>query len=199
VTFFQNHDIGPDNDWKFRFNHEQYKAAAVCNLLWSIRGIPCLYYGEEIEFMKGATQDIDGNDMKVSDTGRAYFGDHLTAASLAETQAHPLYQHLKRLNQIRLAVPALQRGQMSTVNGGGNNLSFTRDDNGESFVAVGLTIGSGQHFDLGVPNGTYVDAVTGRSVTVTGGTLSFDVLDNSAGIYVKDGPGKIGVDGVYLR
>ena len=201
VTFFQNHDIGPDNDWKYRFAHEQWKAAATYNLLWTVRGIPCLYYGEEVEFMKGAPQDIADEHMMVSDTGRAYFGDHLTSAAIAATQAHPLYQHIKRLNAIRRAVPALQKGSMSTVEGGGNNLSFWRDYNdGQSYVVVGLTIGSGQHFDVtGVRDGTYTDAVTGRTATASGGHLAFDVLDNSAGIYVLNGPGKIGQDGLYLR
>ncbi len=47
VTFLQNHDVGPDNDFRFRFRGEQRMAAAAYNLLWTIRGIPCLYYGEE--------------------------------------------------------------------------------------------------------------------------------------------------------
>ena len=50
-----------------------------------------------------------------------------------------------------------------------------------------------------VRNGHYCDAVTGRSVEVTDGSLAFQVNANSAGIYVLNGPGKIGVDGLYLR
>lgn len=46
-------------------------AAAAYNLLWTVRGIPCLYYGEEIEFMKGAPQDVIGNDDTLDQTGRA--------------------------------------------------------------------------------------------------------------------------------
>jgi len=49
VTFLQNHDVGPDNDFRFRFRGDQWMAAAAYNLLWTIRGIPSLYYGEEIE------------------------------------------------------------------------------------------------------------------------------------------------------
>lgn len=52
VTFLQNHDVGPDNDFKYRFKGEQWMAAAAYNLIWTVRGIPCLYFGEEIEFMK---------------------------------------------------------------------------------------------------------------------------------------------------
>lgn len=201
VTFFQNHDVGPDNDFKYRFQGEQWKAALVYNLLWTIRGIPCLYYGEEVEFMKGAPQDIDGPSMTIDQTGRAYFGTYLEPANLATTQSQPLYQHLKRLNLIRRSVPALQKAPMSQVNEFGSGLSFVRDyNNGESYAVVGLAAGTAQNFTVsGIRNGTYRDAVTGRVVTVSGGSLSFSVTANSAGIYVLNGPGKLGTDGPYLR
>lgn len=201
VTFFQNHDVGPDNDFKFRFGGEAWKAAIAYNLLWTIRGIPCLYQGEEIEFMPGAPEDIDGPTMTLDQTGRAYFGDHLTPGAIAATQAHPLYRHIRRLNQIRRAIPALQKAPMSRVNEFGGGISFVRDyQDGQSYAVVGLAAGSAQSFTVtGVRNGTYRDAVTGRVVAVGSGTLAFTVNASSAGIYVLDGPGKIGADGDFLR
>lgn len=201
ITFLQNHDVGPDNDFRFRFKGEQWMAAAAYNLLWTIRGIPCLYYGEEIEFMKGAPQDIIGNDDTLSQTGRAYFGDHLTDKAIATTKSHPLYKHIQRLNLIRRNIPALQKAPMSFVNEWGSGMSFIRDyNNGESYAVVGLAMGGGQNITVGnVRNGIYRDAVTGNSITVNNGTISFFVQGNSAGIYVLNGSGKIGEDGVYLR
>ena len=201
VTFFQNHDVGPDNDFKFRFGGEPWKAALAYNLLWTIRGIPCLYQGEEVQFMAGAPQDIDGPTMTLDQTGRAYFGDRLAPAALATTQAHPLYRHVRRLNQIRRAVPALQKAAMTHVDEHGSGLSFIRDyQNGLSYAVVGLASGAAETFTIsGVRNGTYRDAVTGRVVAVGNATLTFTVNAASAGIYVLDGPGKIGVDGDFLR
>ncbi len=201
VTFLQNHDVGPDNDFKYRFNGDTWMAAAAYNLLWTIRGIPCLYYGEEIEFMKGAPQDIDGPHMTVAETGRAYFGDHLEPGMIAATKAHPLWRHIQRLNLIRRAVPALQKGRMSHVDEFGGGITFVRDlDDGASYAVVGLAIGGDRTMTVGgVRNGTYVDAVTGNRIAVSGGSLTFPVRGNSAGIYVLDGPGKIGGDGVFLR
>lgn len=201
VTFFQNHDVGPDNDFKFRFNGESWKAAIAYNLLWTIRGIPCLYQGEEVEFMKGAPQDIDGATMTIDQTGRAYFGDRLLPSTIAATQGHPLYRHIRRLNQIRAAVPALQRAPMSRVDERGNGLSFVRDfQNGQSYAVVGLAAGANLSFSItGLRNGTYRDAVTGRTVVVANGALAFTVTAFSAGVYVLNGPGKIGVDGEFLR
>ncbi len=201
ITFLQNHDVGPDNDFKFRFKGEQWMAAAAYNVLWTVRGIPCLYYGEEIEFMKGAPQDVCGERDTLDQTGRAYFGDHLTPECIGQTQRHPLFRHIKRLNQIRRAIPALQKAPMGRVNEWGGGMSFTRDYNaGESYVVVGLAIGGDQDVTVsGVRHGLYRDAVSGREIRVGNGTLAFHVRGNSAGIYVLNGPGKIGEDGVYLR
>ena len=201
VTFLQNHDVGPDNDFRFRFKGEQWMAAAAYNLLWTIRGIPCLYFGEEIEFMKGAPQDIIGNDDTLDQTGRAYFGDHLSDEAISTTKNHPLYQHIQRLNLIRRSIPALQKAPMSHVNEWGSGISFVRDYNdGESYVVVGLAIGGDQHITVGnIRNGHYRDAVTGARIDVGDGALSFLVRANSAGIYVLNGSGKLGNDGVYLR
>ena len=201
VTFLQNHDVGPDNDFRFRFQGEQWMAAAAYNLLWTIRGIPCLYYGEEIEFMKGAPQDIIGNDDTLEQTGRAYFGDHLTEEVIQTTKTHPLYRHLQRLNLIRRTIPALQKAPMSHLNEWGSGMSFVRDYNhGESYAVVGLAIGSDQNITVGnLADGIYRDAVTGNSIDVHHGTLSFLVKANSAGIYVLHGPGQLGEEGIYLR
>ncbi len=201
VTFLQNHDVGPDNDFKYRFQSDTWMAAITYNLLWTIRGIPTLYYGEEIEFMKGAPQDIDGANMTIDQTGRAYFGDHLEPGTIATTQAHPLYRHIKRLNQIRRAIPALQKGAMDRINEFHSGMSFVRDyREGGSYAVVGLATATDQRFTVdGIVDGLYRDAITGRTIQVSGGSITFDVSAHSAGIYVLDGPGKIGEDGVFLR
>jgi glycosidase len=201
VTFLQNHDVGPDNDFRFRFQGDDWMAACAYNLLWTIRGIPCLYQGEEIAFARGAPQDIIGNNDTLDSTGRAYFGDHLTLERIGETQAHPLYRHIRRLNQIRRAVPALQKAFMANVNEWGSGMSFVRNWNaGESYAVVGLAMGSDQTITVGgVRNGRYVDAVSGGSIDVGGGTISFFVPANSAGIWVLNGPGRIGDPGPWLR
>lgn len=200
VTFLQNHDVGPDNDFKYRFKGEDWMAAAAYNLLWTARGIPCLYFGEEIAFMRGAPQDVDGEKDTLERTGRAFFGDHLSSARIADTQAHPLYRHIRRLNQIRRAIPALQMALMTQVSEWGSGMSFVRDLSAQgSYVDVGLAIGSDQQVQVqAVRPGRYRDAVTGAAQE-SSGSLSFRVAANSAGIWVLDGPGKIGQDEQYLH
>ncbi len=200
VTFLQNHDVGPDNDFKYRFKGDQWMAAAAYNLIWTARGIPCLYYGEEIEFMKGAPQDVEGERDTLHQTGRAYFGDHLSDERIAQTQAHPLYRHIQRLNLIRRVIPALQKALMSHLAEWGSGMRFVRDHpESGSYAVVGLAIGSDQQIAIeGIKPGVYRDAVTGAEIT-SDGRLGFQVKANSAGIYVLDGPGQIGESGVYLR
>ncbi|MBF0545639.1 MAG: alpha-amylase [Candidatus Riflebacteria bacterium] len=201
VTFLQNHDVGPDNDFKYRFKGEDWMAAVAYNFLWTIRGIPCLYYGEEIAFQKGCPQDICGNDDTLDSTGRAYYGDNLESGKIQQTKSHPLYQHIRRLNLIRRSVPALQKAPMNSVHEWGSGISFIRDwNNGASYAVVGLTTGSDQQITVvGVRNGTYRDAVTGNVLTVGNGNITFNVKAHSAGIYVLNGPGKIGEDGTFLN
>ncbi|CAM3832510.1 alpha-amylase family glycosyl hydrolase [Vibrio aerogenes] len=199
VTFFQNHDVGPDNDFKYRYGGEEGNAAVAYNFMWTIRGIPTLYYGEEVMFQGGKPQDISGNNDTLDMTGRAYYGDYLD--NIQQTQSHPLYQHIQRLNQIRHAIPALQKAPTTQVSEWGSGMSYVRDYNhGQSYAVIGLANAGEQTITVNdVRNGTYTDAVTGHAITVTNGTLSFTVKSDSAGIYVLDGPGKIGTDGKYLR
>ena len=64
---------------------------------------------------------------------------------------------------------------------------------------------SGTATFTGVPNGTYVDAVTGDVQTVTGGTLTAGVTGRgNLRVYVlslpgNPAPGKVGVAGPYLK
>lgn len=199
VTFIDNHDIGPQNDWKYRFNGTDQALASALNVLWTVRGIPCLFYGTEIRFMAGA--EIDGTDAPHSTSGRAYFGDHLEGAELDQTRNHKFAKHIKRLNEIRKASEALQKGVMEHYGSSDNDLWFARNyNNGQSYAVVGLSQSGGSISVSGVKGGTYRDAITGNEQTVgDGGTLSFQVQAGSAGIYLLNGPGKLGSDGEYLK
>jgi glycosidase len=199
VTFLDNHDIGPQNDWKYRFDGTDEALASALNLIWTVRGIPCLFYGTEIRFKAGA--EIDGNDAPHDSSGRAYFGDHLLPQNLDTTRNHPFVKHIKRLNQIRRASEALQKGVMESHGGSDNDFWFVRHDAPSgAYAVVGLSQTGGSITVQGVKGGTFRDAVSGREVTVgDGGALSFEVKASSAGIYVLNGPGKIGADGLYLR
>jgi glycosidase len=194
VTFLDNHDFGPNNDWNQRYGGSPENLAACMNFMFTWRGIPSVYYGTEMQFKKGAYTDLhngEGIRRSINETGRAYYGDVMSNAP-----NHKVYQHIKKLNAIRKAVPALQTGNWNWAgNAPGNAVGYTRQA-GNSFVCVGLAKDGNASFNFtGIPNGMYRDAVTGREVNVSGGTLQFTVASTSAGIYVKEGPGMIGESG----
>ena len=111
-------------------------------------------------------------------------------------------KHIQRLNLIRRAVPALQKGQYSTE-GCNGSMAFKRrytDDGVDSFVCVAI---SGDATFSGIPSGTYVDMVTGDTVQCDG-TLSVKCSGQGnmrAYVLQTDGApnGKIGEDGKYLK
>lgn len=220
VVYVDSHDYAPDGaPENQRFAQSQSTWASNLDLMFTFRGIPCLYYGSEIEFKKGCTID-KGAELALKDSGRAYFGGYIEGSlnvsdfatytgatgNMAATLSHPLSLHIQRLNKIRAAIPALRKGQYSTEGCAGQGVAaFKRrytDSTTDSYVLV--TIGGAATF-TGVENGTYTDAITGDVQTVTNGTLKTKACSGSANmrVYVLStaktpAPGKIGKDGKYL-
>ena len=209
VVYVDSHDYGPQPNDGVRFGGSDAQWAENLSLMFTFRGIPCLYYGSEIGFMRGAKID-NGPNGPLSDTGRAYFGGYITgdvtATDFGEYKAsgnvdatlnHDLAQHLIRLNKIRQAVPALRKGQWtdegcSPANGG---IAFKRAYK-DSYALVALN-GGATFTDC--PAGTYTDLVTGK--TYTGPTITVDAPNNQGQVrvLVKDWTGgKIIEDGAFI-
>ena len=216
VVYVDSHDYGPNGQDRQRFAGGSQKWAENLDLMFAWRGIPCLYYGSEIEFRAGKTID-EGANMALKEGGRAYFGGYITGSvettdfaeytgatgNLAATLSHPLAKHIQRLNKIRAAVPALRKGQYST-DGCSGKIAFKRrykDANTDSYALVTI---SGNATFTGILNGTYTDVVTGDTKTVTNGSLTANCSgQGNMRIYVLStsltpAPGKIGDDGKFL-
>ena len=209
VVYVDSHDYGPQPNDGVRFGGSDAQWAENLSLMFTFRGIPCLYYGSEIGFKRGAKID-NGPNGPLSDTGRAYFGGYITgdvtATDFGEYKAsgnvdatlnHDLAQHLIRLNKIRQAVPALRKGQWTdegcTPAKGG--IAFKRAYK-DSYALVALN-GGATFTDC--PAGTYTDLVTGK--TYTGSTITVDAPNNQGQVrvLVKDWTGgKIIEDGAFI-
>ena len=219
VVYVDSHDYSPGPNDNIRFNEGTNQWAENLSLMFTFRGIPCLYYGSEIEFKAGKTIDPGGNG-SLRESGRAYYGGYIkgnvtatdfgvandASGNLAATLSKPLVKHLQRLNRIRQAVPALRKGQYSTSGcSSSGGYAFKRrytDSTTDSYVLV--TINGPATFS-GVLNGTYTDCITGDVKTVTNGTLTTTSCSGKGNmrIYVLStsltpAPGKIGTDGPYL-
>ncbi|MCD8026482.1 MAG: starch-binding protein [Clostridiales bacterium] len=211
VVYVDSHDYSPNECQNYRYTGGTQAWAENLDLMFTFRGIPCLYYGSEVEFQKGATIDV-GTTAPLSTTGRAYYGDYLegdvtatdfgeytASGTVADTLDSTLAQHLMKLNKIRQAVPALQKGQYtaSSTYVSGNMAyirRYTDSDEGVDSLAL-VTISDGATFK-NIPNGTYIDAVTGDVQTVTNGTLTVSNLgEANMRVYVCCADGFTGIDG----
>ena len=216
VVYVDSHDYAPNNSQFTRFDGGTATWAENMSLMFTFRGIPCVYYGSEVEFQKGMKIDV-GPNAPLSTTGRAYFGDYIegdvtasdfseytASGTVADTLSKPLAKHLTRLNAIRRAVPALQKGQYSTT-GCSGKFAFKRrytEGDVDSYALVAI---SGKGTFTGVENGTYYEAVTGEKVVVTDGKLTTDSIgQGNIRVYVLDTPsntvkGQIGESGTYIK
>ena len=219
VTYVDSHDYAPDGaPENQRYAGSQAQWAENLSLMFTFRGIPCIYYGSEVEFQKGKVID-PGPSKPLSETGRAYFGDYIegnvdvidfarytnATGKIADTLNHPLSLHIQRLNRLRAAIPALRKGQYSTEGCSGEGMSFKRrytDSQTDSFALITV---SGNATFSGIPNGKYTDAITGDIQNVTGGTLSTSGVKGQGDlrVYVLDteltqAPGEIEGRSIYL-
>lgn len=217
VVYVDSHDYGPDfcQDYRYQGGEEAW-AENLC-LMFTFRGIPCVYYGSEVEFKNDKFIDR-GPNIALEDSGRAYYGSYLegevtasdfgtyqASGTVKETLSSPLSQQIIRLNQIRRAIPALQKGQYSVEGIDGSGISYKRrftDSSVDSYALVNL---SGSATFSGIENGTYIEVVTGKTVTVSNGKLTTEsVGKGNLRVYVLQTDsckvdGKIGSDGKYIK
>ncbi|MBP5450182.1 MAG: hypothetical protein J6Y01_08740, partial [Spirochaetales bacterium] len=224
--YTDSHDYGP-NKAQTRWDADESGFAAAWSMLFTYRGIPIVYYGSEIHFAAGKPNDWPGSVKNtLNETGRAYYGDHLagtvTATDFGEysasgevktTLSSDLSKHLRDLNRIRLAVPALQMGQYSKDGHNGGWAGYKRRYTGtnkitgeavDSYALVG--VGSGTHSWTGVLDGDYVNVITGNTVSASGGSISCAASGSGGAalvVLVKTGlttaaPGKVAKESPYL-
>ena len=106
VTFYDNHDMA-------RLNATDAGFIDANNWLFTARGIPVVYYGSEIGFMRGRPEHA-GN--------RNYLGQQ----RLDEAPANPIHQNLKRIANLRRHSIALQKGLQLDVELKGGRAIFYR-------------------------------------------------------------------------
>ena len=210
VVYVDSHDYSPGPNDTNRFGGTDAQWAENLSLMFTFRGIPCIYYGSEVGFRRGVRID-PGPNGPLSKTGRAYFGGYITGdvtatdfgeykatGNVAASLNHDVAQHLIRLNKIRQAVPALRKGQWTTDGckaTGKNGIAFKRATK-DCYALVALN-GGATFTDC--PAGTYTDVVTGK--TYTGSTIEVEApsTQGQLRVLVKDWKdGKIGEDGPFI-
>jgi glycosidase len=106
ATFYDNHDMA-------RLDASDAGFIDAHNWLFTTRGIPVVYYGSEMGFMRGRAEHA-GN--------RSYFG----VEGIEAARASPIRAALARIAQLRAATPALQRGLQVNIELKGHRAAFLR-------------------------------------------------------------------------
>ncbi|RPE75907.1 alpha-amylase family glycosyl hydrolase [Vulcaniibacterium tengchongense] len=174
MTFYDNHDMP-------RLDASDEGFIDAHNWLFTARGIPVVYYGSEVGFMRGAAEHA-GN--------RNYFG----AGRIAAAAGHPIRENLKRIARVRAATPALQRGLQVNLELKGDRAAFYRvlQRGGVAQTALVL-LNKGDapaRFEIAkmLQPGVWRAAVGGGAVAVDeGAPLRATVPAHGVEVYVLDG------------
>ena len=162
VTFMDNHD-------KPRFNapdspayDQQYKDAL--NFYFLSRGIPCVYYGTELQMIGGNEPD-----------NRAMLGTE----GIRAAKKNPLYAHIKKLNALRHGTgpgnEIIRKGRQTLLSATRNSLAFRRDYEGRT-AYVFLNKGEIEiNIDINLPKKEYHDLFNGNTVVFAEGQISTGV------------------------
>ncbi|MDN3641023.1 alpha-amylase family glycosyl hydrolase [Simiduia curdlanivorans] len=161
VTFYDNHDVQ-------RLDADDKGFIDANNFLFTVRGIPQVYYGSEMGFERG---------MKEHQGSRNYYGED----NIKQAQKHPIHQALTRVAHLRKKLPALQRGVQVNIAFEENTAAFLRileTETGQQTALVLLNKGDSEHaFALSglLSNGQWQAQVQGGTQTVSNHSLDISV------------------------
>lgn len=175
ATFYDNHDMP-------RLDASDAGFIDAHNWLFTARGIPVVYYGSEMGFMRGRGEHA-GN--------RNYFGTE----GIAAARQSPIRAALARIAKVRAASPALQRGVQLDVELQGDRAVFYRvfQHAGQHQIALvllnkGDTAASFKVEKMLQP-GHWRSALDGTTVEIAaGGSLVAEVPTHGVQVFLLDAP-----------
>lgn len=175
MTFYDNHDMA-------RMAADDAGFIDAHHWLFTARGIPVIYYGSEMGFMRGRVEHA-GN--------RNYFG--VQNIQLART--HPIYAALSRIARVRAASAALQRGLQWNLELGGERAAFYRiieQGNSGEIALVLLNKGDAAEafsIEQHLQPGSWREALSGRVLQLQAGApLQDEVAAHGVAVWVRQGP-----------
>ena len=186
VTFLGNHDMGrfgqmlkyagdPDGDlWG--------DALLGYDLMYMSRGIPNVYYGDELGIIgnggdQGARQDLFATSVSDWKTQSRIAASPIGNASYLDVRNHPIQERITALNQLRTSYPALADGAQIMRYSSNNVIAFSRidqSDRREFLVALNnaQSTRSNLRIQTSSPLTTFT-TVWGQSQTVTSDANGF--------------------------
>ena len=172
ATFYDNHDMR-------RLDADDAGFIDAHNWLFTVRGIPVVYYGSETGFMRGRAEH-GGN--------RAYFGQQRIDAA----PGGPIHRDLQRIATLRRQSPALQRGLQLNLELQGERAAFYRvyqhGDTAQTALVL-LNKGDAQasmQVSQFLQPGTWRDGFSGQALQVDQ-VLAAEVPAHGVRVFLFDG------------
>ena len=173
ATFYDNHDMP-------RMDASDEGFIDAHNWLFTVRGIPVLYYGSETGFMRGRAEHA-GN--------RNYFGQERVDAA----PQSPIFGPLRRISNLRRESVALQRGLQLNLRLEGDEAAFYRVHQRDGVAQTALVLlnkGDAARrivLDRLVQPGTWRDAFDGNAVEI-GDRIDLEVPAHGVRVLLFDAP-----------
>lgn len=162
-SFVDNHDV---DRLMSKLNNKEH-IQAVYTLLYTLPGIPSIYYGSE--------WGIEGRKQGASDDA---LRPHLDLEEMEEKNAHPeLTAHIKMLGQIRKANPALSEGKYRELVLTNRQYAFARILDGKAVIVAVNNDEKPATMYIPIPVNCQIctDAKTGEEVTLTDGKIAAEL------------------------
>ena len=173
-NFVDNHDV--ERIYTKLSNKAHF--APVHVLLYTLPGVPSIYYGSEF--------GIEGKKEKFSDDSLRPALDIKDYADAV--QKNPCTALIAALGKVRQHTPALSYGSYAELQLTNRQFAFARDLDG---IRVIVTVNNDDNAaDMSLPAGNcaeYIGTLTGRKVSVQGGRINVTVAANSGEIWVPAG------------
>ncbi len=153
VTFIGNHDM---KRFLTDAGGSPEKLKLGFSLLATLRGIPELYYGDEIGMAGGEDPD-NRHDFPGGFPGDAH---NAFLPSGRTPQEQDIYSHVQRLLRLRKEHPALREGALKHISVADDYYAFTRETSGERLLIVFNNGSSSKDLKLDLANTSIADAAS---------------------------------------
>ncbi len=185
VLFLDNHDmtrmlVALTYYYGIDENTARKRMQLAMALIFTLRGIPCVYYGTE-QYAETYLKDSNGN-MGANPFNRQ--------AQPSFNENSDMYKEIKKLSEIRKSHVALQSGTYKQKYVNNDILVFERSLNGD-VVDVAVNRGNAANITvsgLGLAAGDYVNALGSEHVSVSSGKATFSLAPNSVQIISGNAP-----------
>ncbi len=170
-NFVDNHDV--ERIYTKLNNKSHFIPVHI--LMYSLPGVPSVYYGSEFG-VEGRKQQGSDDSLRPSISYEQY---------IKATQKNGLTNLISRLGKIRTETKALSYGDYKELLLTNCQYAFSRNHNGQSVIVT--VNNSDNDFTMNLPvqnTGEYIGGLSGEKVSVTDGCISVNVKANSGEIWL---------------